>query len=68
MCQCVCVCVCLCVAHRWDVSELMLELLFSILLRNRDRIGNLWPMVYDHLNVSHHLCIRICTRWHSHTL
>lgn len=35
----------------WDTSELALELLFGILLRNRDRISALWPPVYDHLQV-----------------
>ncbi len=30
----------------------MLELLFGILLRNRDRIAALWPPVYEHLHVS----------------
>eukprot|EP00798_Chlamydomonas_sp_ICE-L_P006642 gene6642-3299_t len=32
----------------WDVSELCLELLFTVLLRNRDRIGLLWPKIFDH--------------------
>jgi hypothetical protein len=36
---------------RWDVSELCLELLYYVLLRNRDRISSLWPRVYDHCQV-----------------
>ncbi|KXZ43437.1 hypothetical protein GPECTOR_90g523 [Gonium pectorale] len=32
----------------WDASELCLELLFTVLLRNRDRITLLWPRAYDH--------------------
>jgi len=32
----------------WDVAELCLELLFTMLLRNRDRISALWPRVYAH--------------------
>jgi hypothetical protein len=39
------------VSRRWDVSELCLELLFGILLRNRDRFAALWPAVYEHLLV-----------------
>jgi brefeldin A-resistance guanine nucleotide exchange factor 1 len=33
------------------VSELCLELLYCVLLRNRDRISSLWPRVYDHCQV-----------------
>ncbi|PNW80894.1 hypothetical protein CHLRE_07g334100v5 [Chlamydomonas reinhardtii] len=32
----------------WDASELCLELLFTVLLRNRDRITLLWPRAYEH--------------------
>ena len=35
----------------WDVSELCLELLFTVLLRNRDRISLLWPRIYEHFHV-----------------
>jgi hypothetical protein len=31
---------------RWDVSELCLEILYCVLLRNRDCISPLWPRVY----------------------
>lgn len=33
------------------MAELCLELLFTVLLRNRDRISALWPRVYDHFQV-----------------
>ncbi|GLC38754.1 hypothetical protein PLESTM_000772100 [Pleodorina starrii] len=32
----------------WDVSEVCLELLYTVLLRNRDRITLLWPRAYEH--------------------
>ena len=35
----------------WDVSELCLELLFTVLLRNRDRISLLWSRIYEHFHV-----------------
>jgi brefeldin A-resistance guanine nucleotide exchange factor 1 len=35
----------------WDASELCLELLFTVLLRNRDRITLLWPRAYEHFAV-----------------
>ncbi|KAG2488975.1 hypothetical protein HYH03_012417 [Edaphochlamys debaryana] len=31
----------------WDATELCLELLFTVLLRNRDRITLLWPRAYE---------------------
>lgn len=34
----------------WDVSELCLELLFTVLLRNRDRISLIWQRTYDHFH------------------
>ena len=34
----------------WDVAELCLELLFTVLLRNRDRIAALWPRTYEHFH------------------
>ena len=34
----------------WDVSELCLELLFTVLLRNRDRISFIWQRTYDHFH------------------
>ncbi|KAJ9530132.1 hypothetical protein QJQ45_023410 [Haematococcus lacustris] len=37
------------VSAGWDVSELCLELLYTLLLRNRDRISGLWPTVFDHV-------------------
>ncbi len=38
-------------ALSWDTSELCLELLFTVLLRNRDRITLLWPRAYEHFAV-----------------
>lgn len=37
-------------AANWDVSELCLELLFTVLLRNRDRISLIWPKTYDYFH------------------
>lgn len=36
----------------WDCSELCLELLFTVLLRNRDRISVLWPRAFEYFQVS----------------
>ncbi|EFJ51864.1 hypothetical protein VOLCADRAFT_87471 [Volvox carteri f. nagariensis] len=35
-------------SYPWDVSEVCLELLYTVLLRNRDRITLLWPRAYEH--------------------
>lgn len=35
-------------AADWDIAELCLDLLFTVMLRNRDRIALLWPKVYEH--------------------
>ena len=49
---------------RWDVAELCLELLFTMLLRNRDRISALWPRVYAHFQVC--VSVLVCTHARKH--
>ena len=53
---------------RWDVAELCLELLFTMLLRNRDRISALWPRVYAHFQVCVFVCVSVlvCTHARKH--
>ncbi|GIL44250.1 hypothetical protein Vafri_1768 [Volvox africanus] len=38
-------------SYPWDVSEVCLELLYTVLLRNRDRITLLWPRAYEQFQV-----------------